>query len=338
MKKFLFIFGLFFIVWVSVYGDDSPVLDLCNKNVPGFQLPDEKGVMHTSSECKGKWHILFFLPKRCDKYGDLCFFKEAYPWLAQQNVELFCVSGESHAEVKDAKERLQIPFTMLCDQTKTVLNKVTKTPYDRTTLFVDEQGVIRKVIQASVVETHLLEIVMFLIKKNITTKKLNQKKEAQTGLTQSKTAPWGLLGEKALNFKLPNEQGKIWELNDSSNNRWRVLLFLPEKDTPIQQKHLLFLAQAYDWLQGYAAEIVWISSNTILELGAIKNCLGIPFITLSDNQRSVSRQYDISSTLHETYTTLIVDKFGVVREVITDMTAERHVLKTLFFFMKRSPD
>jgi peroxiredoxin len=147
----------------------------------------------------------------------------------------------------------------------------------------------------------------------------------------TKTYPETMLDEKPLGFALKDADYSMRKLSDFEG-KWSILLFLPDDDEREQYWHIRYLTQAYEWLKSCDAEVIWVSSYTTHQLQRIRHRLNVPFIILSDYERDVSRQYDISSPTHETYATLILDKAGIVRRVIVEKTPAEHVLETLLFF------
>lgn len=149
----------------------------------------------------------------------------------------------------------------------------------------------------------------------------------------TKTYPETMLDQKPLGFALKDADYGIRQLSDFEG-KWSILLFLPDDDEREQFRHVRYLAQAYEWLKSCGAEIIWVSSYTTHQLQRVKHRFNVPFVVLSDYERDVSRQYDISSPTHETYATLILDKKGIVRRVIVEKTPAEHVCETLLFFAR----
>jgi thioredoxin-dependent peroxiredoxin len=147
----------------------------------------------------------------------------------------------------------------------------------------------------------------------------------------TKTYPETMLDEKPLEFELKDADYDIRKLSDFEGN-WTILLFLPDDDEREQYRHVRYLTQAYEWLKSCDAEVIWVSSYTTHQLQRIRHRFDVPFIILSDYERHVSQQYDISSPTHETYATLILDKAGIVRRVIVEKTPAEHAFETLLFF------
>ena len=122
---------------------------------PDFTLPDQNGEPHRLSDYRGRKVILYFYPKDntagCTKQA--CNFKELMPQFREKGAVILGVSKDSVASHKRFEEKYGLPFTLLSDEEKTVIQaydvwkekknygKVTMGVV-RTTYLIDEKGVI----------------------------------------------------------------------------------------------------------------------------------------------------------------------------------------------------
>ena len=124
---------------------------------PEFTLPDQNGEMKSLSDYKGQKVILYFYPKDmtsgCTKQA--CAFSELYPQFREKGAVVLGVSKDSVASHKRFEEKHGLPFTLLSDTEKTVIQAYDvwkekklygKTSYGvvRTTYLIDEDGVIER--------------------------------------------------------------------------------------------------------------------------------------------------------------------------------------------------
>ena len=124
---------------------------------PGFTLPDQNGEMRSLSDYIGQRVILYFYPKDmtsgCTKQA--CAFGELYPQFREKGAVVLGVSKDSVASHKRFEEKHGLPFTLLSDTEKTVIQAYDvwkeKKLYGkvsmgvvRTTYLIDENGVIVK--------------------------------------------------------------------------------------------------------------------------------------------------------------------------------------------------
>ena len=124
---------------------------------PDFTLPDQNGEMHSLSDYKGKKVVLYFYPKDntsgCTKQA--CSFGELMPQFKEKGAVILGVSKDSVASHKRFEEKYGLPFTLLSDTERVVIEaydvwkekknygKVTMGVV-RTTYLIDEKGKIIK--------------------------------------------------------------------------------------------------------------------------------------------------------------------------------------------------
>jgi len=124
---------------------------------PDFELPDQNGKVHTLKEYAGKKVILYFYPKDntsgCTKQA--CGFAERYPQFTEKGAVVLGVSKDSVSSHKKFEQNYSLPFTLLADPEKTVIQAYDvwkeKKLYGkvsmgvvRTTYLIDENGIIIK--------------------------------------------------------------------------------------------------------------------------------------------------------------------------------------------------
>ena len=124
---------------------------------PEFTLPDQNGDMRSLKEFRGKKVVLYFYPKDmtagCSKQA--CGFAELYPHFMEKGAVVLGVSKDSVASHKKFEEKFGLPFTLLSDTEKEVIQAYDvwkeKKNYGkvsmgvvRTTYLIDEEGIIIK--------------------------------------------------------------------------------------------------------------------------------------------------------------------------------------------------
>ena len=124
---------------------------------PEFTLPDQNGDMKSLSDYRGKKVVLYFYPKDmtagCTKQA--CAFGELYPQFMEKGAVVLGVSKDTVASHKKFEEKYGLPFTLLSDVEKEVIQaydvwkekknygKVTMGVV-RSTYLIDEEGMIAK--------------------------------------------------------------------------------------------------------------------------------------------------------------------------------------------------
>ena len=124
---------------------------------PDFTLPDQNGEMHSLSDYRGQKVVLYFYPRDntpgCTKQA--CAFGELYPQFREKGAAVLGVSKDTVASHKKFEEKYGLPFTLLSDVEKEVIQAYgvwqEKKNYGkvsmgvvRTTYLIDENGVIVK--------------------------------------------------------------------------------------------------------------------------------------------------------------------------------------------------
>lgn len=124
---------------------------------PEFTLPDQNGDMRSLKDFRGKKVVLYFYPKDmtagCSKQA--CGFAELYPHFMEKGAVVLGVSKDSEASHKKFEEKFGLPFTLLSDTEKEVIQAYDvwkeKKNYGkvsmgvvRSTYLIDEEGVIVK--------------------------------------------------------------------------------------------------------------------------------------------------------------------------------------------------
>ena len=124
---------------------------------PDFTLPDQNGEMRSLKDYRGQKVILYFYPKDmtagCTKQA--CGFAELYPQFVEKGAVILGVSKDTVASHKKFEEKYGLPFTLLSDTEKEVIQAYDvwkeKKNYGkvsmgvvRTTYLIDEEGTIIK--------------------------------------------------------------------------------------------------------------------------------------------------------------------------------------------------
>ena len=126
---------------------------------PEFTLPDQNGEKHSLSDYRGQKVVLYFYPKDstpgCTKQA--CNFGELLPQFREKGAVVIGVSKDSVASHKKFEEKYGLPFTLLSDVERTVIEAYDvwkeKKNYGkvsmgvvRTTYLIDEEGIIIKAV------------------------------------------------------------------------------------------------------------------------------------------------------------------------------------------------
>ncbi|MEY3784205.1 MAG: hypothetical protein RLZZ230_527 [Candidatus Parcubacteria bacterium] len=142
-----------------------------NTSAPDFELTDETGKNRRLSDYKGKWLIIYFYPKDdtpgCTK--EACGIAEVYDEFASLGVTVLGISKDSLASHTKFKEKYHLPFTLLSDETATVIDAYgawkEKSMYGKTfmginriTYIISPEGKVVKVYPKVSPADHALEL------------------------------------------------------------------------------------------------------------------------------------------------------------------------------------
>lgn len=141
------------------------------QKAPEFNLPDEDGKMHSFSDHRGRWILLYFYPKDdtpgCTK--EACMFRDNFPKFNKLNIEVIGVSADTVKSHKKFAEKYGLPFILLSDEKREVLKKYcvwTKKKFLgkeymgilRTSFLINPEGKIFKVYENVKPDTHAEEV------------------------------------------------------------------------------------------------------------------------------------------------------------------------------------
>lgn len=141
------------------------------KKAPDFKLQNQEGKTISLNEYKGKKVILYFYPKDdtpgCTK--EACNFRDEFPKFGNIDAVILGVSPDSVASHKKFAEKYRLPFNLLSDEKKEVIenygvwkqkNMLGKKymGVERTTVVIDEEGKIKKIFPKVKVDGHNAEV------------------------------------------------------------------------------------------------------------------------------------------------------------------------------------
>jgi thioredoxin-dependent peroxiredoxin len=121
---------------------------------PDFTLTSDSGEEVTLSSLRGKPVVLYFYP-RDDTPGcttQACGVRDAYADLRATGAEIFGISTDSEAAHAKFKTKYSLPFPLLADPEQTLgeaygVSREGKTSYARSTVIVDADGNVAKIMR-----------------------------------------------------------------------------------------------------------------------------------------------------------------------------------------------
>lgn len=145
--------------------------NLLNKIAPDFKTEDQDGKIHKLSDYRGKWILIYFYPKDdtpgCTK--EACAIRDMMPNFKKLGLKVFGVSTQDVKSHKKFAEKYDLPFTLLVDEDKKIVNKYSvwaKKKFMgreymgtlRQSFLINPKGKIVKVYENVKPETHAEEI------------------------------------------------------------------------------------------------------------------------------------------------------------------------------------
>ena len=149
----------------------SPTKLSVGEQAPDFSLPDQDGVTHTLAQYRGSWVLLYFYPKDdtpgCTK--EACMIRDSFPNFRSLSITVLGVSADSVKSHKKFAEKYTLPFTLLADENKEVVNRYhVWAPKKfmgreflgvlRTSFLIDPKGAIYKIYDSVKPAEHAAEV------------------------------------------------------------------------------------------------------------------------------------------------------------------------------------
>jgi peroxiredoxin Q/BCP len=138
---------------------------------PNFAAPDQDGIVRKLSDYSGKKLVVFFYPKSdtptCTT--EACNLRDNFERFRANNYEVLGVSADSQKRQTKFKTKFNLPFPLLADEDKSVINafgvwgpkKFMGRLFEsihRVTFVIDENGIIEDVISDVKAKKHTSQI------------------------------------------------------------------------------------------------------------------------------------------------------------------------------------
>ncbi len=150
-------------------------IELLNTKAPAFSLADQEGKIHNLKDYAGKLLVLYFYPKDLTPGCTIeaCNFRDNLARVRSAGAAVLGVSADSVKRHAKFAEVEKLNFPVLSDESHEMLNaygvwqekKMMGKKYMgivRTTLIIDEQGMVRKIWTDVKVNGHVDEVIATL--------------------------------------------------------------------------------------------------------------------------------------------------------------------------------
>ncbi|OGY30479.1 MAG: hypothetical protein A3F35_03520 [Candidatus Woykebacteria bacterium RIFCSPHIGHO2_12_FULL_45_10] len=138
---------------------------------PDFELPDQNGKTHKLSYYLGKKVLLYFYPRDFTSgcTVEACQIRDSFPKFENVKAKVLGISTDSIESHKKFADKYELPFTLLADTNKEVVNlygvwrpkKFLGKEYlgtVRTSFLIDEKGTIEKIYERIKPAVHAQEV------------------------------------------------------------------------------------------------------------------------------------------------------------------------------------
>ena len=142
-------------------------MSLLHTQAPDFTLLDQDGAPHALHDYKGQWVLIYFYPKDdtpgCTKQA--CLIRDGFPSFKKLHAVVLGISTDSVKSHRKFADKYELPFTMLADEEKKVVNmygvwqtkKMMGRTYMgtvRTSFLINPEGIVAKVYESVKPDLH----------------------------------------------------------------------------------------------------------------------------------------------------------------------------------------
>ena len=146
-----------------------------------------------------------------------------------------------------------------------------------------------------------------------------------------------MLNQPVPYFELPSTGNKVFHLSAASGKNL-VIYFYPKDNTPGCTTQACSFRDQYEDFKDLGAEVIGISSDSEKSHEQFSARYGLPFILLSDQDKSIRKLFGVSSDylgLLPGRTTYVVDKSGIITYIFDSTSAANHIPNALAAIKKQ---
>ena len=154
----------------------------------------------------------------------------------------------------------------------------------------------------------------------------------KTGINNNIMANKIEIGTKAPDFSLPDQYGKRVNLSDYLGKSNLVIYFYPKDESYGCTKEACSFRDNYEVFKEAGAEVIGISSDDIASHQAFAANHKLPFILLSDKDKTVAAKYGVGKSLGVLpgRVTFVIDKHGIIRLMFSSqLNFEKHITEAI---------
>jgi peroxiredoxin Q/BCP len=136
-------------------------------------------------------------------------------------------------------------------------------------------------------------------------------------------------GDIIPDFVLPDQDGNPYDIKNVKGKKNLVIYFYPKDETAGCTAEACSFRDNYEAFTDLGAEVIGISSDGIESHGKFRSRHQLPFVLLSDSEKSVRKRFGVPTNflgLVPGRVTYIVDREGVIQHQFNSQTkVEQHV-------------
>ena len=139
------------------------------------------------------------------------------------------------------------------------------------------------------------------------------------------------IGDKIPFFTALDNNGNIFEIKDYLGKPL-VIYFYPKDDTPGCTAQACSFRDQYEDFKELGAEVIGISSDSVLSHQKFVSKFNLPFILLSDFDKKIRKAFGVSRDylgLIDGRTTYVVDEKGIVQYIFDSTSSKKHITEAL---------
>jgi peroxiredoxin Q/BCP len=140
------------------------------------------------------------------------------------------------------------------------------------------------------------------------------------------------VGDKVPNFTAKDTNGNDFESATIIGHKPMVIYFYPKDNTPGCTAQACSFRDQYEDFKDLGAEVIGISSDSIVSHQKFTQQYKLPFILLSDTDKKIRKLFGVPSGLFGILpgrVTYVTDKTGTIIMTFDSMMAKRHIPKAL---------
>jgi peroxiredoxin Q/BCP len=136
------------------------------------------------------------------------------------------------------------------------------------------------------------------------------------------------VGDKVPIFKLINQNGAVFDIENHIGKQPMVIYFYPKDNTSGCTKEACKFRDEFEYFTDIDALVIGISSDSVESHKQFEKKYNLPFILLSDKNKQVRKLFGVPNSIGfiPGRVTYIINKFGKIIYIFSSMTnAEKHI-------------